>query len=83
MNDQLPVFLSYDEAIQRLPDGASVHTFRQGGGMLFGADWSRDGILEALRQAPEIQEAGDMACSMKHGLVIEDHSGALFIETKT
>ena len=49
---------------------------------LIGCDWERDKILDALKNHP-VLISGDMAQSMKHGLVIKDNRGYLFIETKT
>jgi hypothetical protein len=73
--------LTYDEAVAMLPDGNSIHTFRGGGFMLLGADWSRESILKALQAAPEIRRAGDVATSMHHPIAI-NCDGWLFIEAK-
>ena len=74
--------LTYEQAIGFLPDGENIHTFRQGGMSIIGCDWERDKILDALKNHP-VLISGDMAQSMKHGLVIKDNRGYLFIETKT
>jgi hypothetical protein len=76
------VFLSYEEACRRLPDGERIHTFRQAGPVLLGADWPRERVLGALLFAPDIEEAGPAAQSMRHGLAIFDEHGALFIEAR-
>ena len=73
--------ISLDEAIKRLPDGDMVHTFRQGGPCLIGADHERDRLIDAMRSAPEIEVAGQQAQAMGHGLAICDEHGWLFIET--
>ena len=75
-----PVSLPFDEAVKLLPDGDSIHTFRNPGGMLMGADWNRAGLLAAMRESPAIQVTGGMAQSMGHGLVIEAEGTLLFIE---
>lgn len=63
------VYLSYDEAVAMLPDGDEIHTFvNPTGGMMVGADWSRESVLELFKTGlPEI--AGEMATSMGHGIV--------------
>jgi hypothetical protein len=81
MNDDQPEFVSYDDAVTMLPDGDTIHTFRGGGMILIGADWSRADLLDALRAAPAIRPAGEMARSMKHGLAAVVGDSWLFIET--
>lgn len=81
MNDD-KVLISLEEAMKRLPDGDIVHTFRQGGHCLIGADHERDRIIEAMRRAPEIEVTGPQAQAMRHGLAICDEHGWLFIQTK-
>lgn len=72
--------LPFDEAVKLLPPGETVHTFRQSGWMMLGADHQRDKLLEAMKAAPEIQVTGPSAQAMKHGLAIHDDTGWLFIE---
>ena len=67
-------------AIAMLPPTPRIHTFRSTGACLVGADWDRADVIEALgRFSPEL--SGAMASGMKHGIVIEDEHGYLFIET--
>jgi hypothetical protein len=74
------VVLSFDEAVKLLPDREEIHTFRNPrAGMLMGADWSREKLMEAMREASEIKVTGPSAQSTGHGLVI-DRDGLLFIE---
>lgn len=80
MSDEKEV-ITFDEAVKRLPDAEQVHTFRQAGFAIIGADWDKTSLLDAMRKAPEIQVTGPQAQSMKHGLCIVDDSGPLFIET--
>lgn len=75
-----PTVITADQAVDLLPDGDDVHTFRGGGFMVIGCDWRRASIIEALRSAPAIQLAGDVARGMRHGMVIDD-GGLLFIST--
>jgi len=58
-----------------------VHTFRQAGPFIVGADWNRDSLIETMRRAPAIEITGEFAQKMGHGLAIEDERGLLFIET--
>ena len=73
--------VSLEEAIKRLPDGDMVHTFRQAGGMMLGAEHGRTSLIISLANATEIQETGTLAQSLGHGLCIYD-DGWLFIATK-
>lgn len=73
--------LTKEEAIAMLPDGDTIHTFRNPAGMLLGADWSRADVIKAIEQH-EVELAGDTATQMKHGMVLHDGRGYLFIQTK-
>lgn len=82
------VKLTYDQAVAMLPDGDMIHTFMNpNGGMLIGADHSRESILNTLKTGrPEL--AGEAAKSMGHGIVVflkvvgNDLYDPLFIQTK-
>lgn len=74
--------ISFEDAEKRLPDGPNIHTFRQSGPLLLGADMERDKLLKAMREADEIEIAGPAATAMNHGLAIQNKTGLLFIETK-
>jgi hypothetical protein len=75
-----PINLTFGEAVKLLPEGDSIHTFRNPrGGMILGADWDRASLLEAMRESSHIQVTGAMAQSMGHGLAI-NADGVLFIE---
>jgi hypothetical protein len=72
--------LTYEEAVSMLPDGKEIHTFRNTSGMLIGAHWSVNSILDAIgKYGSEL--SGPMATNMHHGIVLFDDAGALFIET--
>ncbi len=74
--------ITADEAISLLNDGESIHTFRNGNGILLGADHSRKTILNDIKNYEDTLEiSGDMARKMKHALVLTDEVGYLFIET--
>ncbi len=47
MNDERE-FISLERAVSMLPDGEDVHTFRQGGPALIGADWDRNALIKHL-----------------------------------
>lgn len=74
-------FISFDEAVKRLPEGGHVHTFRQAGPVLLGCDYDRESLLAAMKVAPNIEVPGPAAQAMKHGLAIRDDRGWLFIAT--
>lgn len=77
-----PTTIDYDGAVAMLPDGERIHTFREAGTLLLGADMSRERALQLLREAPEILLTGPEAQAMRHGLAV-DSDGILFIETKS
>ncbi len=43
-------YLNYDEAVSLLPDGDDIHTFKNAPFGLIGADWSREDILNKLKE---------------------------------
>ena len=77
-----PLIVSLEQALARLPNKAEIHTFRNPASMvLIGADWDRDDLVEALSDADEIHETGNLAMSAHHGLAIMHDGRWLFIET--
>lgn len=73
------IFISLEEAIGVLADGDRVHTYRNPAGMLIGADWDRDGLIDAMRRHQDTLQIGGPGCrGIKHGLVMYDPK-ALFI----
>jgi len=75
-------FITFEEAVSLLNDGEYIHTFRNGGGMLVGADHDRKKLLKEMRQYESTLElAGGTARTMKHGLVYEDNLGFMFVAT--
>lgn len=75
--------LTYEQAVQLLPDGEDIHTFRQAGPAILGADIEREALLEVLRTARCIESSGPMAQALGHGLAVnEDRGGLLFVATR-
>jgi len=72
--------LSKEEALAMLPFKKHVHTFRQAGPILIGADWDRKAILDALDKF-EFELTGEQAQSMGHGMAFCDTNGWVFVET--
>ena len=79
------LFLTEEAAINILPDGEQIHTFRNSGFMLLGADWDREDIIQEIRKADSREITGKMARGLKHGLCLWNEgcmqSDALFVET--
>lgn len=73
--------LDADTAIAMLPDDDDIHTFRNPAGMLLGCDCKREWVIDKIRKH-QAELAGEMATRMKHGLVVRDEDGLLFIATK-
>lgn len=81
------VELTVDQALSMLPEGDTIHTFRNPGGMMLGADWSRAAIEEEILRADRRELTGGMAQSMGHGLVLFPKGATyqrdlLFVETR-
>jgi hypothetical protein len=62
-------------------DDGHVHTFRQGGPCLIGADWSLEHALEAARKHGA-ELSGPGATEMLHGAVVIDARGPVFFKTR-
>ena len=72
-----------DIALGMLPDGDTVHTFRNTAGMLIGADWGKKEIIEMITKYGA-ERAGEQAKAMNHEIAISDGVGKwLFVETKS
>lgn len=82
MSEQEKRMVTIEEAMSILNDGETVHTFRSTGSVLLGADHERQTLIDRMKRYSEtLQIAGAMARGMKHGLILEDNVGYLFIET--
>ncbi len=79
--DEERVILTKEEAIEMLPEGEYIHTFRNSSFVLIGADINRGDVIKAIQEY-EVELSGSMATNMGHGMVLVDNHGALFIETK-
>lgn len=77
MTDELTI----EQAVGMLPEGEYVHTFRNPNGILIGGDWKRDELVETFNKFG-VGLSGPQATAMKHGLVVKDDRGFLFVETK-
>lgn len=74
--------ISFEDAVDMLPDGEYVHTFRNPGpSMMVGADHRRSELLDKMKRS-DLELSGEFATAMKHGLVLFDETGPLFIATK-
>ena len=81
IND-LPIVLTAEQALSMLPDGDEVHTFRSTGNALFGADWSRSKLEQAIREN-RCEVGGDQCQRMNHGLIVwTSEADALFVECR-
>jgi len=81
MNDEeQKVILTVEQAKNLLPAKERIHTFRQAGPVLIGADWDK-ADLESEIAACTCELAGKQAQAMKHGLVVHTLQGPLFVET--
>lgn len=74
--------ITKEQAVSLIGEGDIIHTFRNGGGMVFGADWGRESLIEAFEKYESTLElTGEGARRMGHGLAFRDNYGALFVET--
>ncbi len=73
--------LTLKKALAMLPPGPRIHTFRAGGPANIGADWPRRSIIAAIKRYG-VGRTGPMAVAMKHGLILYDKTGLLFIATR-
>ncbi len=76
------VIVPFDEAVAMLPEGESIHTFRQSvNGILLGVSIGRERLLDLMRSR-RVELTGDLATRMGHGLALTDDQGFLFIATR-
>ena len=80
------VFITEEEAINLLPEGKEIHTYRNSCvGVLLGCDWERGDILNEIKKADHLEITGSNSRAMCHGLAIwndgDSFSDILFVET--
>lgn len=74
--------LDYEQAVSRLEDGDRIHVVSNPGyGLMIGADWDREKVLEFFRDNT-IELAGPIASASGHGLASADADRRLFFKTK-
>lgn len=59
-----------------------IHVFMNPKGMLLGADWNEEEIIELLEHADKIELGGTFCMSMNHGVVVTKEGKEYFIESK-
>jgi hypothetical protein len=74
-------FITSEQAEAMIPDAEYIHTFRQGGPCLIGADLERSKLLESFRKY-KVELSGEQATKMNHGIVFMDEHGPCFVETR-
>ena len=75
------VKLTMEEASALLPDGDRIHTFLSLPGMLIGADWDRQDLLDHFAKHG-VELAGEQATAMNHGLTFNDGEKWIFVATR-
>lgn len=73
--------ISYEKAIELLPDGDTIHTFINSGFMLIGADWNRQEVLDSIKKYGA-NRSGEVATRMNHSINFHDGEKFVFLETK-
>lgn len=74
------VFLDKDEALRLLSDHEEIHTFRDAGACLIGADWEREELVKAISGGCSAEIGGDACRKVGHGLVLFVDAKPLFVE---
>lgn len=66
----MKIFLTPEQAIDLLPERDSIHTICTPGlGIMFGADWTREDVIEALKKPDvTIEVTGNISRGMGHGI---------------
>ena len=73
--------VSMSEALRRIGPAERIHTFRDAGLALVGADWDRADLIEAM-MTYGVEDSGPGASRMRHTLCLRDGTGWLFIEAE-
>ena len=82
----MKAYVTVEQAIGILPNESEIHTFFNPNGILIGADWKRDELIDKLRKSDHLELTGGTGKSMNHGLCAYDKTAKyqgdiLFIET--
>lgn len=75
------LFLTKEQALSTLPEGEDIHCFVSGG-ILIGADWSREQVEQYIKDADTAEIGGEMCRRMGHGLAVFGTDGLKFFEAK-
>lgn len=71
-----------EQALRLIGNDKEIHTYRKYPMALLGEYWSRTRLLQAFDKYEDtLQLSGETAVSLKHGLVLKDNKGYLFIKT--
>ena len=63
------LFLTLEQALDVLPKSEEIHCFVNAGFGLIGADWNKDKVKEALKNAENIEIGGEQCKALGHALV--------------
>jgi len=75
------LFLTKEQALSALPEDKDIHCFVSGG-ILIGADWSREQVERYIKDADTAEIGGGMCRRMGHGLAVFGTDGLKFFEAK-
>lgn len=80
------IFLTVEQAVDLLPEGEEVHTFKQTAFGMLGCDWSRDEVIGKIQNSECREVTGYQARTMRHGLALYQKDAKyvkdiLFVET--
>ena len=86
MKNHIAGEITKDQALYLLPDTEEIHVNVNTSIFLFGANWSRDEVLDLIEKADHVTRSGEIASSMNYGLVIyppdaKYQSDLYFVET--
>ena len=63
------LFLTLEQALDVLPKGKEIHCFINDGLGLIGADWNKEKVKDALKNAEIIEIGGEQCKALGHALV--------------
>ena len=73
------IFLSAEDAIEKLVDGDIVHCFTE---HMIGADWKREDVIKYIDDADATELSGPAATATGHGICTWGKNGPRFFQTK-